>query len=63
MTYNYNRKVLEGILRQHGIEYRWEGEKLMAFESAVNVLTGEDVSQWLDVGKWSVKKLYEWLGY
>jgi len=52
------------ILNQHSIESRvLMGGEVFAFESAVNVFSGEDCSQWVNVTGWSAGQLAAWLGY
>lgn len=52
----------EAILRQHSIEMRTDAGRLMALE-VIFAADGTDISQWVDVSRFSVRQVYQWLGY
>ena len=54
--------MLVQILRQHHVEYRRRDGRLWALEVIFD-RDGRDVSQWVDVTHWSMRRLLRWLGY
>lgn len=52
---------IKAILKDHGICYNEVGGRLIA-EDAVDTRTGKITYVIID-RTWSIKKLYEWLGY
>ena len=62
MTTNCIRRVLT----LHGITYRFQGDRIEAYEDCVQILddgTSTDCSQWIDCTDWTPSQLRDWLGY
>lgn len=49
------------ILQEHGITYQLEGDHILARDDYGN--SEQLTFRWVDVTRWSVGKLFIWLGY
>ena len=56
-------QMLAQILRQHHITYWRKDGRLLALEVIYDRREGRNVSRWIDVTHWSMRKLLQWLGY
>ena len=56
-------KEKAAVLRQHHVEYRKQDGRLWALEVIYDRDQGRNVSQWVDVTHWSMRRLLWWLGY
>lgn len=58
---------IERILEQHNIKYKngQQGEwpTIQAVDTSVDIKTGEYIEELVDVTDWSIKQMYQWLGY